>query len=513
MLTIAKNFAYLEAALAIGWAIFFAMLTPESKRRIGHFPFVAVTALTALLFFSPAFAVLHAALFLLPIVLGRTRGQLLTILVAGSLCVPGLSVYISVAGLSLFYWTLQASLGMGGLVALATTRADPDAEPFRWNLPLVLFLTLMAIITLRGTAPTNWLRSVVALMTGYGTCVIVIDNCLRSVVNRQTMLTTLAGIGSMLATVLLYESRVHWPLYSVLFGKYGIAVGGVMMKFRGGSMRAFGPLDEATAAGFALVITFAAALACSRVFQRGPARYVVPVLIGLGTLAPQSRGGMIGAAVVLMCYAFYRFGVSGLMKAVAAASPFALLYFARASFKAVDLTEAQGTVDYRQQLFTRGMQEFWKHPLLGDQLNTVMAHMEDMRQGEGIIDFVNSYLYFALTLGVVGVAIFCFVLYYPVVRLFFQRKRFKQHAPTASFAGFAFGSLIAAGIMLAFTSVPMRPTMITLVIAGAGTTMRLSRRAGSSARARGDRPLGADIDTAHSATPSPAGLVVRNTGA
>jgi O-antigen ligase len=199
-------------------------------------------------------------------------------------------------------------------------------------------------------------------------------------------------------------------------------------------------------------------------------------LIGLGILAPQSRGGMIGAVVVLLCYAFYRYGTAGLAKTVAFLTPLAAAYLLRASSKTAAVTDAQDTADYRQQLFTRGMQEFWKSPIVGETMDRVTARMEDMRQGEGIIDFVNSYLYFGLALGAIGVVLFCIVLYYPAARLYLQRARLNRHIPTGTFAGFAFGSLIAAGVMLAFTSIPQRPIIVTLVIAGTSLGLRPPRR-------------------------------------
>ena len=476
MLALVKNFAYLEIALAMGWAIYFHCLNKQGNKVTAHFPFIAVTAFNVALFFSPNYAIAHLAIFLIPIALGRTRKTLLMVMVVGCLCTPALAVHLNAAGIDLFSWTMQGTLGLGGLAALAAAKPERDDEPGRWNIPLAAFLLLLTVIAVRGTSPTNWIRQTLALVTAYGVPVMVIGHCLRSVANRRTFLITLAGVGSMLAVVLSYEARVHWPLYSSLYTKFQIVMLGFTVKFREGTMRAYGPLDEATGAGFALVIAFAAALACHREFRSGLVRYAVPALIGLGILAPQSRGGMIGAIAVLLCYAFYRHGTAGLAKTVAFLTPFAAVYFLRASSKTAAITDAQDTADYRQQLFTRGMQEFWKSPVVGDTMDRVTSRMEDMRQGEGIIDFVNSYLYFGLALGAIGVLLFCIVLYYPAARLYLQRARLNRHIPTGTFAGFAFGSLIAAGVMLAFTSIPQRPIIVTLVIAGASLGLRPPRR-------------------------------------
>ncbi|WP_277970647.1 O-antigen ligase family protein [Sphingomonas echinoides] len=477
MLTLAKNFVYLEVVMAIGWAMYFAVLKRESRTVAAHFPFLVATAFNAAFFAIPYFPLVHLAVFLIPIVAGRTRKHLLMVMLVGLFCIPALIVSLNTAGLVIFSWTMQATLGLGGLVALASSQRDRMTEPGRWNVPLAAFLVLMIIIAIRGTSATNWVRQAIAIISAYGISVVVIGQCLRSAGNRRAFLITLAGIGSMLAAVLTYEARVHWPLYTSLYGKFQVQLPGMMVKFRGGSMRAFGPLDEATNAGFALVIAFAAALACHREFRNGPARYVVPGVVAIGLLAPQSRGGLIGAAVVLLCYAFYHYGSAGLAKAVALLTSVGALYFARSRLLGGATADAQNTADYRQQLFNRGMEEFWKNPIIGDSMDQVTARMEDMRQGEGIIDFVNSYLYFGLALGAVGVLLFCIVLYFPAARLLLERNRLNRHGPTGTFAGFAFGSLLAAGVMLAFTSIPQRPIIVTLVVAGAALGLRPPRRA------------------------------------
>ncbi|MET3825517.1 hypothetical protein ABIC16_001210 [Sphingomonas sp. PvP055] len=511
MLALAKNFAYLEVVLAIGWAIYFTILKRESKMVVGHFPFIVITALNSALFISPYFPVAHLAVFLIPILLARTKKQLLVVMVVGCLLTPALAASLSIGGIYLFGWTLQSTLGLGGLVAIASTQKDRGAEPARWNIALAAFVLLLIIIAIRGTSATNWLRQILAVVMSYGIPVLVIDQCMRSAANRRTFLLTLAGIGSMLAAILTYESRVHWPLYTSLYNKFQVLLPGLVVKFRDGSMRAYGPLDEATSAGFALVITFAAALACHRDFRNGPARYVVPALIGLGILAPQSRGGMIGAAVVLVCYAFYHYGSAGLAKAAALLAPLAAVYFARSNSNGGGTADAQNTVDYRQQLFHRGMEEFWKNPIIGDSMDDVMARMEDMRQGEGIIDFVNSYLYFGLALGVIGVVLFCIVLYYPTARLLLERHRLNRHAPTGTFGGFAFGALLAAGVMLAFTSIPQRPIIVTLAIAGAALGLRPPRRPLRNATPDTAAPMAPPSDFGITQT-AVAHLGLKNTG-
>jgi O-antigen ligase len=68
-----------------------------------------------------------------------------------------------------------------------------------------------------------------------------------------------------------------------------------------------------------------------------------------------------------------------------------------------------GTVDtfnitYRERLWDRSWQLIKESPLLGDQ--DAMLKMQDLRQGEGIVDLVNTYAGILLDNGFLGLALF-----------------------------------------------------------------------------------------------------------
>jgi hypothetical protein len=476
MLQIAKNFLYIEAMLTIGWAAFYCCLCNKSKLAYGHFPFIALSIMTALLFISPNLLILNILLFFIPVALARKQADIVIIMVVGTLGLPGLSVHLSAGSLDLFSWNLHSALALGGMLALCVVRGEPDQDGSAINASAVLFMLLMVFVAMRGTSPTNWLRQIAAILFSFGIPIAVIGVCLKSAVNRRAFVIALSAVGAMLAAIMTYEALVHWPLYAGAYQHLNVQLQGVTVKFRGGSMRAYGPLDEATNAGFAMVIALAASLACGMHFKQGLIRYAVPAVAMVGILAPQSRSAMIGAGIVLLGYAFYRKGPSAFAKVAAAVSPFAFIFVVRKYFGDNNLGDAQDTADYRRLLFTRGMEEFWKSPLVGDTMDHVTARMEDLRQGEGIIDFVNSYLYFSLAAGVIGFIIFCAVLFWPAARLFVQRTRFNRHTETGAFAGFCFVTMLSASVMLTFTSIPARPMIMTLAIAGAALSLKVPRR-------------------------------------
>ena len=72
----------------------------------------------------------------------------------------------------------------------------------------------------------------------------------------------------------------------------------------------------------------------------------------------------------------------------------------------------QANVAYRQRLAARSWQLFLQHPLFGDRL--AYSQMQDLRQGQGIIDLVNTYAELAVFRGFVGLFLFASFALLPV---------------------------------------------------------------------------------------------------
>src|SRR5262249_14572757 len=67
-------------------------------------------------------------------------------------------------------------------------------------------------------------------------------------------------------------------------------------------------------------------------------------------------------------------------------------------------TVATGAVTYRQELAGRSWELVQQNLLFGDAF--ALLQLEDLRQGEGIIDLVNTYASIALFYGLVGLTLF-----------------------------------------------------------------------------------------------------------
>jgi hypothetical protein len=480
-----KNLLFIEILVLIGSVIFHLASTKETRREIGALPGILFGSMAAIAFLSPLLIITHIALGLLPLMLGRTKLKIGMIVAIGMFTLPALSSDIYIGSLWLVQWSIQGSLALGALIAFMIAPGRAASGPPWRDAVMIIIVMLLVVIGARGGSFVGWLRTLVLYLSIYALPVYVVTRSFRNAVERRTLLTAMAGAGIILAVIVIYEARGGWPLYSPLAQHYGFELSGLVVKWRGNLMRAYGPLSEATNMACVLVICFAAALASRRAFVSNTAYITVVSIIAVGTFVPQSRGGMIGLAIAFIVSSFYRRGIASAMQIMAAGLLLTGTYLVASRIGSastqigINLTEGTETGNYRSELLRRGTEEFWKNPILGDTYPNVVARMQDMVQGEGIVDFVNSYLYFALFTGGIGLVLFCLSFIAPITRLLSIRRRLPPGSAERDVAGFCLSFLTSAAVMLVFTSYLQRPSIFLLIASAFALMTQVPRRIAS----------------------------------
>ena len=245
----------------------------------------------------------------------------------------------------------------------------------------------------------------------------------RSCCNRRVLIDTLAAfclVSVVMASVGIFESFKGWLLYSNIGERWGEhSVWGSpygVYFFRQGLLRAQASAGHALSLGYLLAIAFGFWLYLGPHLKSRVRRTAVAVLLWVGLVSSQSRTELIGAVGIYFAFAVLgprampRFlraaGVAALVVGVASCTPFgerimnSIPYFGESTERA--------SVDYREQLAERSWELIQLHPFLGDPL--VKTKMEDLRQGEGIIDFVNTYAEVTLFYGSIGLVVFLAVI-------------------------------------------------------------------------------------------------------
>ena len=476
-----KNLLFIELLIVVGSVIFYMASTRATRRDVGHLPGIVLGVMAAIGYLAPTLIIAHIAIGLVPIIFGRTKLKVGMIVAMGVFALPTLQIDLRLGSMWLFLWSIQSSLAVGGLIAFLIAPGRAAKAPPWADVTMFMVIAVLIVIDAREGAWIGYLRQVAMYLFVYVIPVYLVTRSARNAVEWRTLLTAMAGLGIILAVIVLYEARSTWPLYASMVPRYGIDVD-VFVKWRGGMMRAYGPMSEATNMGFVLVICFAAALAVRRSFVSNLAYIGVVLLVAIGTLAPQSRGGMIGIAVAFVVSSFYRRGIAGIGQLSLTGLFLSGAYATATMIGSINdqistsLNEATGSGDYRTELLRRGMQEFWKSPLFGEDFTVVMGRMQDMVQGEGIVDFVNTYLYFAVFSGAIGLAIYCIAFIIPIGRLFQIRRLLPSASAERELAGFSLALLVSAAVMLTFTSFLPRPTIFLLIASSIAMMIRVPAR-------------------------------------
>lgn len=477
-----KNLIFIELMIAIGTAVFYMASNRATRRDVGILPGIVIGSMAAVAFLSPNLIASYIAIGLIPLIFGRTKLKVGIIVTAGIFALPVLPTNMMLGSAWLFPWTTLTTVALGGLIAMLVAPGRLGRAPPWADASMIMVILVLIFIDARAGAPIGYFRGFATYFFDYAIPVYLITRCARNATDWRTILASLAAVGCILAAIGLYEARASWPLYSPLYVHYGFPVETVV-KFRGGILRAYGTLEEATALGATLVICFCAALAARRAFVSNLAYIAIVAFIAVGTLAPQSRGGMIGIAVAFVVSSFYRRGIASLSQLGLAGLLLSGVYVGTSIFGsfgaqiATSLEEGKGSGDYRSELLRRGMQEFWKSPVIGDSFNNVISRMPDMIQGEGMVDIVNSYLYFALFAGAIGLVVFCVSFLVPMGRLLQIRRSLPPGSAEREVAGFCLAVLVSAAVMIAFTSYLRRPSIIWLASASLAMMITVPRRA------------------------------------
>jgi len=224
---------------------------------------------------------------------------------------------------------------------------------------------------------------------------------------RSAAASYVAG-AAVMAAIGAFEIARHWLLYSSLPVVYGIKFGGEYL-MRDEALRATATSGQAIPFGFALAIAFALTLGLRPGFP-GRASWLAALgLLALGMIASFSRGPWVGALVGALVFVLTGPGAmrvlarlaigGGALALVAIATPLGdrLLH---------PVTVEGGSYAYRQRVIEAALNQILEHPWLGNADFIYAPEIQELKQGQGIIDIVNTYAGIGLASGLVGLALF-----------------------------------------------------------------------------------------------------------
>jgi len=289
--------------------------------------------------------------------------------------------------------------------------AKPKSGPVlhsHMDIPILLLLGL-EIAEVRDPDIGLMLRETAPVLFGIALPYFLISRSLNTPEQVRRFVLALALAGFAMALVATVEARTHWLVYKQIEGNLHISSQvNAYQKMRGGVIRSPASFDESTSLGNFLAIAAIAILALRSSFASKGKWFLAMAIMLVGLVAPNSRGAFLGFGIGIVLFDLYRGKWGGLFVKLAAGGGLYLILLAAANFsKYIAETvgkgaDTQGSTDYRIVLLQRGIQEINRHPIFGTTLRKALANLEDVRQGEHIIDLVNGYINYGLVLGYTG---------------------------------------------------------------------------------------------------------------
>ena len=294
------------------------------------------------------------------------------------------------------------------------------ARASRWGMTdrfMLAFLGWLALVRIAHDSVTGDIRGIFYLITDYWLPYYAASRLLTSVRQIQQAIAAFCVAALILGCLAMFESERLWLLYTSLAVPFDMLRTTTMYLVRGGAggstLRAQVSMGQPIPLGYvlALAITLFSGIAAHVPFLS--VRVAFYGAFSAGLLASMSRGPWSGAAIGLLSMLavgrgaskrvlkFSLWGSAGL--ALFLLTPWADSVIAYLPFVG---TVETGNIDYRNRLIDVSLELLGRNPLFGDFYFMNDPLLEQMRQGEGIIDMVNTYLQIVLPYGCIGLALF-----------------------------------------------------------------------------------------------------------
>ncbi len=334
---------------------------------------------------------------------------------------------------------------------LSFGRTGPDKA-------IAAYLLLVVILFLRGDSLTNFMREILYLFIDIFLPYYVISRSLKNLQTFRDALLSLVLAIMVLAPLAIFESFKHWLLYASLNDSLGMTGGMTHYLGREGMVRVIVSAGQPIALGYLMAVGIGLYLFLQRSIQQKFARRLGMALLIVGLIATLSRGPWVGSIVLLVVFIITGRNPARRMMsmAVTAIIILPLISMLPGGEKLINMlpfigSTDNGTVDYRANLLTNSMIVIQRNLCFGsnDYLDT--PEMETMRQGEGIIDIVNSYIGIALEYGVVGLLFFISFFTLTLSGIFRAMRSISDKASEEYLLGRVLLSTLLAILVIIFT--------------------------------------------------------------
>lgn len=479
------------------WAatfLFAKLVNPVDAAWVKRKPMGMMIAIYAIGMLTPNIWGIYIALILALPILAKSRAEAAGLFLIGMSTVPDLTTYIRVGGTTLLAMDKWVCLSLGFLWVMLNKPQRGLRFSGRYDIPFMLIMVL-ELAQARNMNLTSTFRTLLSIGLGVGLPYFVLTRSINRIEDLRRVMIALVYVGFILAIVSIYESRSHLFVYQQITNHLGLGgLGYRAFKFRAGMLRSIGPFGESTSFSLFLASCLIATIACRESFK-STSKFVWALgFVSLGIFVTSSRNAYIAVVIGIVAFDLYRqryVAVTGKVALLGMGYAILLLlaeispYFRTMTGQTADTAS---TSDYRTQLLTRGMEEFHKHPYAGIDAGTLIQNMQDLVQGEGIVDFVNGYLFFALTTGVGGFIALVAAFLLSCYAMLRSRRAMAMQGPFLQrTCAFVFAITATALVTTAFTAFGNRGSLYFYMTLGLGSVLAAWRKVAPELLAATDR--------------------------
>lgn len=332
---------------------------------------------------------------------------------------------------------------------------------------LLAFATLTLILDSEYNSPTHNLRLLIVAFLDTFFIYYIFSNLRSKPEIIQDCMSMWVLVAVLLSAVAIFEASKGWLLYSGVNYRWGDENKFAFL-MRANSLRAQASAGHSLTLGIWLSVAWAFFLLLQRGREEKLLRNSIALLLLGGLWACAARGAWL--ATIGSTLAYLLLNPAGFAKGVRNVIIFLLIII---GILASPLGQAitnylpfvgnidSGNIDYRVRLFEVCLELIKNKPFFGDHF--AANQMESLRQGQGIIDFVNGYLQVAVFYGLITLVLFLALLVVGINRSVTVWRKVRFTDPKFAWVG---ASLVASmiGSMLFIATAGIDP--MTYMLAG-----------------------------------------------
>lgn len=293
--------------------------------------------------------------------------------------------------------------------------------PNKFDKLVVFYVVVICLLNFRDNTVTNSIREGI----NYGITILLpyylISRLISDAQTLKRVLFLMLFCIAPLALIGTFESLKHWKLYSSSIAHVLEYSKGTDYGIRGDSLRASALFVGPLTLGYVMTVGIGLTLFIKNYSNKKTLVNLLVLCFAACLYFTKARGSWVGFLVLAILYIWSgpqklgnlaKFSFSGFFfLGILSLTSVGQRIINSLPFISPESSHEASTVDYRFRLLEQSWMVFKKHPLFGTPNYRETPEMEVMRQGQGIIDVVNSYVHIGLSYGLVGLSLFSLIFF------------------------------------------------------------------------------------------------------